>query len=196
MVVEGYVATPEDLTRLEAALGEGGTIASRAEVAGAPFCGAIEILHRRTDVAKGLSGGPSVRPHNHGLEYRQGEGMVLAATASGLFDGYLYVDLVLPNGQVRHLAPEAGAPLAAVSAGRELILGGEESGVEIGAQTGQMLATVIASPEPLFEASRPEMEPAEAYFIDLNNALEAIGQKSPSTAPMSNYSFVTIRAAN
>jgi hypothetical protein len=196
VVVEGYVATPEDLARLEAALGDGGTIVSRAEVAGAPFCGAIEILHRRTDVTKGSGGGPSVRPYNHGLEYRQGEGMVLAATASGHVDGYLYVDLILPDGQVRHLQPEAGAPHATVPAGRDLILGAEDGGIEISPPSGRILATVIASAEPLFEGSRSETEPADAYFADLNTALEAMGQKSPASVPMSNYSFITIRDEN
>lgn len=193
LVVEGYVGTPEDLVRLGAALAGRGNLLNRAEVAGVPNCRAIEILHRRTEVAAGQSGGPSIRPYNHGLEYRSGESLVLAATASGHFNGYLYVDLVLPDGRVRHLQPETGAPLVAVPSGQELILGGDDGGREITPPFGQLLAIVLSTPQPLFEEQRPETEAAEPYFAALNTALESAAQEAPSAGPASSYSFITTR---
>ena len=199
MVIEGYVASSEDLARLGdglAALGLQGGHVNRAEVAGAPFCGALETLHSQTEVGSALRGAPLVRPYQHGLDYLQGENLVLAATATSRFDGYLYVDLVLPDGRVRHLQPGAGGSPATVPAGQELVLGDGEGGQVIEAPFGRQLAIVLSTPRPLFEAPRPEIEEAEPYFADLRAALEALSREAPSAVVLSGYSFLSTRSAD
>ena len=199
MVIEGYVASSEDLARLGdglAALGLLGGHVNRAEVAGAPFCGALETLHSQTEVGSALRGAPLVRPYQHGLDYLQGENLVLAATATSRFDGYLYVDLVLPDGRVRHLQPRAGGSPATVPAGQELVLGDGEGGQVIEAPFGRQLAIVLSTPRPLFEAPRPEIEEAEPYFAALRAALEALSREAPSAVVLSGYSFLSTRSAD
>ena len=160
LVVDGYVGTAADLTRLQGVLGTG---VSRAQVAAPPFCTALEALGGHANIA----GGPTIRPHNHGVEFGQGESVTLAATASGLFDGYLYVNVISSDGQVRHLQQDA------VAAGAEVVLGAVDGGQDIVMPTDQLLAIAISAPQPLFDAPRPETETADAYLTALSAALEA-----------------------
>lgn len=176
VVVDGYVGTEADLARLGDALGEGGAIVNQVQVAPAPFCTALETLQLQTVTY----GGPSVRPYNHGPVFDQGESLVLAATASGQVDGYLYVDLFSADGQVRHLQGAAAAP------GQDIVLDAAASDAPI----GQMLAIAVSTPTPLFDAARPETEPAAAYLSALSEALAA------QDGATSGHSFVTVAPAD
>ncbi len=157
VIVDGYVGSGADLTRLQGSLGTG---ISRAQVAAPPFCTALEALHPFASSV----GGPTVRPHDHGVAFDQGESVTLAATASGLFGGYLYVAVLSSDGQVRQLHQDA------TSASAEVVLDGGQALVM---PSGQMLAIAISTPQPLFEAARPETEGADAYLAALSTALEA-----------------------
>ena len=177
LVVDGYVGTAADLARLQGALGAG---VSRAQVAAPPFCSALETLHNHASMVSG----PTIRPHNHGVEYSQGESLTLAATASGLFDGYLYVDVISSDGQVRHLRQ------GEVAAGAEVVVSTVQSGQEIVMPTDQLLAIVISAPQPLFDAPLPETETADAYLTALSAALVSQGDAAAS------HSFLTAKAAD
>ena len=108
-MVTGYLSADEDLRRLLNALssvnGVRGVIES-TNIRPWPFCAAIGVLEAQATLAPGQPGRPLIEPNNPSLVYQQNDSLVINATASALFDGYLYIDFIDKEGNVYHLYPD------------------------------------------------------------------------------------------
>lgn len=194
-VVEGFVSTDADLQRLSrelAALDQ--PITSRAAVAPPPFCGFLEVLNSEAELGGGLGNAPLVAPQGGGAELRAGAPLVLAATATSAYDGYLYVDVIGEDGRVRHLAPDPAAAPTPVPAGGRLEL--RAAAAEVALAEGRALLLAISSPEPLFAQARPDEEAADAYLAALAESLRRVSAQAQVAPLASGFSFVDVKAEN
>ena len=121
---------------------------------------------------------PSSAPHLDfnipSLVYKDGDKLIVEATATPEYEGYLYVDFLDSEGAVLHLLPAPEHRDNHLRPNQKLRLGGDV--YAIGAPYGPNLVVAISSPKRLF-APRPEQqETANAYLPVLSNALrEAAG---------------------
>jgi Domain of unknown function (DUF4384) len=189
VTVSGYVASDADLKQLGAKLAgfERMTeIVNQAKVAGQPACAMLELLQQKTDAQADLRTLPVVQPFAHGPEFAADEKLVVAAEATPLYDGFLYVDFVQHDGTVLHMLPGPDRAGNAVKAGERVLLGKGPQEYTIAAPFGTEMLVVISSPKPLFKEARPQVEKAEAYLGALRTALDGAGKQV-----VSNYAFVT-----
>lgn len=193
--LSGRLATAEDQRALEAALSDfSGLGEIRNETAllpaGAwPICGALEVLETQTHRGAG-NGGPKALPHQHGMDYRDGEKLVVEVTAPDQ-DSYLYVDFVMNDGTVLHLLPAPDHAGNLVTAGKSMHLGDSGTDYRIAGPFGREVLMIVAAPEPLFNAPRPEAESAASYFRDLEAALARQAEKGLGDRLLSSYEILT-----
>jgi hypothetical protein len=99
------------------------------------------------------------------------------------FDGYLYVDYFVRQGQVLHLLPNGRDRLNIKPAHNRFVLGRPPTLTcwTLGDVTGEQLVTAIASSRPLFTQPLPEIEGAQAYLDTLSKALGRARQTAAAT---------------
>ncbi len=195
--VSGHVSSVEDLDRLRSSLAEFQQlerVAQEVQVYGWPICQALEILATQTVMKADGARAPLVRPFNHGPVYVGGESLIVEARGTDLYEGYLYIDYVQNDGNVLHMLPFEQMPENAVARGQQLLLGAGDARYTLAAPYGTEMLIVVASPVPLFEAMRPEIEPAESYFEDLAEALEDLAEQGYGDQLLSSYSILTTKA--
>jgi len=195
--VSGYVSSADDLERLRSNLSgfeQLGMATQDVQVYGWPVCEALEILATRTVIDADNARAPVVRPFNHGPVYVDGENLVVEARSSGQFEGYLYIDFIQNDGKVLHMLPFEELPQNAVAPGQDLLLGAKDVQYALTAPYGTEMLVIIASPIPLFDAPRAELEPAEGYFKDLILALEGLAGQGYGDQLLSGYSIITTKA--
>lgn len=184
IVVGGFVSGQSDLTRLSnelAALSGATSISNRATIVDRPFCGFLEALSKNTDLGSSFPGAPQVALLDRGAEGSDGAGLSVAATATGTYDGYLYVDAIGQDGRVLHLASSATASSTPLLAGRQVLLPLRERSLP----SGKALLLVVSTPEPLFAEAGPAEEEADTYLARLAPALQRLAGRGAS-----NYSLV------
>ena len=126
IVVGGFVSTAQDLQRLTQridGLRRQADIVNRARVLGPPFCGALGVLARAGGVQASAERLPVVRPHDHGSRYTEGQRLVIEASASTSFAGYIYVDFVQHDGSVLHMMWSEDQVGRSAAAGQQFLLG-------------------------------------------------------------------------
>jgi hypothetical protein len=114
--------------------------------------------------------------------YRDGDYLVVHASAPAGPPVHLYVDYVDPGGDVVHLLPNPVVPETMVEGGSEVQLGVETAEAPAGARTyklgepyGQAVILVLASAAPLFPNLREEVESAASYLAALDQTLASQG---------------------
>ncbi len=201
VVVTGFVSSTTERSSLVSALsaieGVSGVDDGAVTVRPWPFCATINVLETQAGLEPGLPGRPGIVTNNESRIYFEGDNLVINATASQLFDGYLYVDFVDREGLVHHLFPSATRPDHFVTAGQSVTVGGGPGGhpsdylLRIQPPFGTDMIVVISSPVPLFTSARPASEPASAFLQVLSGALTALADQGHS--PVADYVFITSR---
>lgn len=194
VLVTGFVSRPEDFDRLGVKLtgiSAGGGVANEVRVHAWPFCQALNVLYTDGGARANTQRLPVVRPLDHGSSFVHGERLVVEASATAAYDGYVYVDFVQQNGKVIHAlwVPEQTGRSA--PAGQRLVLGAEEPGFTIVSPFGTEMMVVVSSPTPLFSEPRPQEEDVEAYFADLREAMIKANKADERRQVVSTYHFIT-----
>ncbi|HYM03857.1 MAG TPA: serine/threonine-protein kinase [Stellaceae bacterium] len=160
-------------------------------VYGWPHCELVKLLGDSGTLAGGAP--PRLEFNNPKLDYRSGDKLIVRATESPGFDGYLYVDYFDNDGNVVHLLPNPRQTGNATKA-RQVVTLGADGNYEISEPFGPNLVVAISSPVRLFEAARPEAEKAQAYLPALARSLESAGAKSNGRHATSAFSFINTMA--
>lgn len=194
IVVGGFVSTAQDLQNLGQridGLRRQADIVNRARVVSAPFCQALGVLTRAGDVQASAERLPVVRPHDHGSRYTEGQQLVIEASASTAFPGYIYVDFVQHDGSVLHMMWSDDQVGRSAAAGQQFLLGTTGQTFTIVPPFGTEMLVVVSSPTPLFTAPRPQVEDAKTYLAQLEGALKKASIPGSENQPVSNYHFIT-----
>jgi hypothetical protein len=130
---------------------------------------------------------PRLQFNNPSLVYKAGDKLIVQASATAAFDGYLYVDYLDNEGTVLHLLPVPEHPNNQIRAGQRLTLGGER--YEIGTPFGPNLIVAISSPKRLFPP-RTEEENAKVYLPVLTKALRAAAADPNGARVVATYTLI------
>lgn len=183
LTVSGHVSDREsirDLTRKLEGIASISNIDTRGiDVYERPFCEVVALL--TLNQASNISDADRVHIDFNKIDgvYREGEQLVVHATATHVFDGYLYVDYFDSVGNVVHMLPSPVKPDNRVEAGSRITLGlenpeehPEERYYTIVAPHGRNLIVAISTTAPLYSGQREETEKTSAYLVDLRLSLE------------------------
>lgn len=195
--LSGYVAKREDLQKILKELGDFGklgTVTDSVSIYGWPVCGALDILKHYTNKGIEPADRVTVRAINHGPVYTEGENLIFEAMNSGQGAAYLYVDFVQNDGSVVHMLPFARNPRNKVGPGENAVLGAKNIQYVVSKPFGTEVVTVIASPVPLFDKPREEVEKADAYFKQLRAVLFQRIAQGHGGQISSGYKVLTTKA--
>jgi eukaryotic-like serine/threonine-protein kinase len=179
--LNGLISSADDLARLQQAIATIPDIRLSGDIAvyGAPQCEAARLLQNATTSVNDPSG-PQLRFNHEDRIYRAQDILIVNATATHQFAGYLYVDYYDAEGNVVHMLPTPLRTKNALKRGEDAELGAPREGgktgqrvYEISEPFGPALVTAISSPNPLFPPRAEEMEDARIYLAVLNRALKA-----------------------
>ena len=199
IVVGGFVSSAQDLQSLGqrlSAVKRQADIINRARVLGPPFCQALGVLTSAGGVQASAERLPVVRPHDHGSRYTEGQRLVIEASASTAFAGYVYVDFVQHDGSVLHMMWTEQQLGRNAAAGQQFLLGTTGPTFTIVPPFGTEMLVVVSSPTRLFTAPRPQVEDAKTYLAELETALKKATIPNAAHQPVSNYHFITTGPAN
>ncbi len=119
VTVAGFVSRPADVERLRRELSGidqlSAVIADPVKVHAWPFCEALGLLQEYANGDR--SAAPRIVPNANDNVYQDGDNLVITATATSLYDGFLYVDFIDAEGTVVHLLPSPERQDNAVRAG-------------------------------------------------------------------------------
>jgi eukaryotic-like serine/threonine-protein kinase len=187
--LEGFVSSANDLERLRSTLiampAVGPVPLDRVQVYGWPHCEVIKLVDEkaaptRPDLAPRLSFNiPS-------LIYKDGDKLIIQASASPAYDGYLYVDYLDSEGTVLHMLPAPEHPDNHLRAEQSVRVGGDL--YAIGAPFGPNLLVAISAPKRLFPARAEQQENARTYLPVLTKALDALA--SSGARPVATYTLI------
>ena len=139
--VSGSVARAADVARVQAALQglpQVRQVVAEVGVLEWPFCDLLGVVESLTP-AQAAGRGPHLELSHASGEYREGEFLVVGATAGQTFDGYLYVLYVDNAGDLVHMLPSPSRTRNSVRAGQKVMLGTEASA---GAETARQYEIV------------------------------------------------------
>lgn len=193
IAVTGFVSSPADLRQLSGTLSRmqgGAEVLNQAQVRSWPFCQVLQALYRQGGASAAVEQLPAVRPHDHGALYFENESLVVEASATTQYDGYLYVDLIQHDGQVVHMLwteEQVGGPAAA---GQRFLMGSQGQTFTVVPPFGTEMVMVVSSPVPLIKEARPQVEQAEAYLKRLKEGMDAVHGSQSKQRVVSNYHFI------
>lgn len=139
----------------------------------------------------------------HVREFAYSEGQALVLDIQGAdYDAYVYVDFFDAAGNVVHLKPNEFRPLEFTPAEAPLRIGSPrplnpgEPGlyIRIGPPFGQEIAVAFAASEPLYEGTRPLVEPAEPYLEWLRERVRIARETHPDFKGEWVYFFISTSA--
>ncbi|MEM6304059.1 MAG: DUF4384 domain-containing protein [Pseudomonadota bacterium] len=127
--------------------------------------------------------------------YTEGDLFFLELTGAD-YDAYLYVDYFDKDGNVIHLQPNKFVPNELVAADRQVLVAKSENGkpaleLRIAPPFGQEIAAAFAASVPLYEGSRPLVEPAGPYLDFLKERVAATRAAHPDFKGEWVYFFIT-----
>ncbi len=194
--VAGHLASEADRLRLDVALSAvpGGPerVIDAVAVRAWPAClEAVSLLQAYTGGNLDGPSAPRIRPDRADGLYREGDRLIIEVAGSPVFNQYLYVDYIDSEGEVVHLFPSPKRPDNRVEAGGQVILGAAEEVYRVGPPFGPSLIFAIASPRPLFEAPRDQVETAEAYLSALRRSFERLAAEGMEPDPVAGHIFTT-----
>ncbi|MCU0935435.1 MAG: protein kinase [Gammaproteobacteria bacterium] len=201
--VSGSVARAADVARVRAAIQgvpQVAQVVADLSVLEWPFCELLGVVDALAPPPEAPARGPRLELNHASGAYREGEFLVVGATAGQAYDGYLYVIYVDSAGDLVHMLPSPSKGRNAVRAGQKVVLGAEADGgggtsrqYEIVPPHGRGMVVVLQSRRPLFDRERPEVENVRDYLPVLKTRLErALG---PGTAGdvLAASTFITTR---
>jgi hypothetical protein len=199
--VSGSVARAADVARVQAALQglpQVRQVVAEVGVLEWPFCDLLGVVESLTP-AQAAGRGPHLELSHASGEYREGEFLVVGATAGQTFDGYLYVLYVDNAGDLVHMLPSPSRTRNSVRAGQKVMLGTEASaGAETARQYeivpphGRGMVIALYSRRPLFDRDRPEVENVREYLPALRARLERLQGAGPADV-LATSTFLTTR---
>lgn len=199
--VSGSVARAADVARVQAALQgvpQVSQVVADVGVLEWPFCELLAVVESLTP-PQAAGRGPRLELSHASGQYREGEFLVVGATAGQAFDGFLYVLYVDNAGDLVHMLPSPSRTRNSVRAGQKLVLGAEaNAGAETARQYeivpphGRGMVIALHSRRPLFDRDRPEVENVRAYLPALQARLERL-QGAGAAEVVATSTFLTTR---
>ena len=157
-----------------------------ASPACAPYCTVAGALAPYV-IAGGSA--PSIALRGGGSSAREGERLI-AEINGPTFDGFLYIDLYDPEGNVVHLLPNPQERKNRIGANRQTVIGDDPffgQTWDIVPPFGKHMLVVMASRTTLFDRERPQVENVEGY---LRAVREAAGRKMADDHLAAYYTIV------
>ena len=201
LLLTGYVSSTSDLQRLQSEVGkiEGITsIRNDSVVYPKPFCEVIGMLTSYQVPDLSSEQAVTLEMNKPSSSYSEGEFLVVTASASKAFNGYLYIDYLDSADTFVHMLPTALRPDNAVKAGQEVVIGTDKSGSQAGQQAYQVLPPhgrgmiiAISSRTPLFDTVRQDVESAVDYLAALRSGLSRQADNGQSSGIISSFEFIT-----
>ena len=155
------------------------SVENQASVYNWPLCEMVLLLDSNTNLSDGSSGNPRIRTQQQQLYFRQGQQLILSATAPD-HENYLYIDYLQKDGFVVHLLPIERLPKNKFRPNETLTLGGKSDRKQpffvVRPPFGEDMLVIYSSPIPLFDFIRPDIQSAEDYFDGLRKAFSRIPQ--------------------
>ena len=180
----GFVSSGEELSRLLTATSSVANI-GRIDDGGVGIyplshCKLVKLVNELAAPTSALPA-PRLQFNNPDLVYRGGDTLIVNASGTTAYSGYLYVDYLDNEGNVVHMLPMQLHPDNRMKPGQVITLGTQSTGgkageriYQIDAPYGPNLIVAIASPKPLFRKARvEEQESAELYLSALAQELKA-----------------------
>ncbi|HYB57536.1 MAG TPA: protein kinase [Alphaproteobacteria bacterium] len=187
--IDGFVSTPSDLDALPvrlAALGGVSKVNLHVSVRKWPFCAVLALLQDEAVTPGAVKGPLRITPNHSSGVYRDGDSLEFTVNALGAANGYLYVAIIDPEGNVFHLFPTDGKEDNRISAGMRhkfgSILPNGKPELLISPPVGDLLILALLSPERLFPALRPSAEPVGDFLAALKPAAEALQRSRPGAS--------------
>jgi hypothetical protein len=201
--VSGYVAQAADVGRVRAvlqAVPQVTHVVADVGVLERPLCELLELVARHSPAGQAAAHGPRLELNHASGAYREGEFLVVGATAGDAFDGHLYVAYVDSAGTLVHMLPSPSKTRTAVRAGQKVVLGADGSTAadtvrqyEIVPPHGRSLIVAFQSRRPLFDAARPEVEELPDYLPALRGSLERLEASGRGGDVLAASAFLTTR---
>jgi hypothetical protein len=197
--VTGYVESPAEKDQVTAKLGslpDAGSINNQLEVMKWPLCEMRGILEAQTASRRTDPGVPHIEPGGELGTYFTNDYLKPTVTATDLYDGYLYIDYVDPDGSIAHLSPNQARPAAVIPKGSAVKIGTlSQEKYQIKEPYGTGLLVAISTPVQLFESLRPIQEQgddAKQYLVELRRKLQRAAEKGYQNSLVSSYSVLTL----
>ena len=186
------------LAALAGQVGGGIPVADRMRVLPRPVCGALAgiasvgLPQSAEQDADPRIVGPDT--HVRAYDYREGERLVLDLAGPD-YDAFVYVDYFAADGTVIHLEPNGTVPLRRVAAAAPFRVGEAAPGraaldIAIAPPFGEEIAAAFAASRPLYEGTRPVVEPAGPYLDFLRERVAAARAADPDFKGEWVYVFV------
>jgi serine/threonine-protein kinase len=197
--VTGYVESPAEKDQVTAKLGslpDAGSINNQLEVMKWPLCEMRGILEAQTASRRTDPGVPHIEPGGELGTYFTNDYLKPTVTATDLYDGYLYIDYVDPDGSIAHLSPNQARPAVVIPKGSAVKIGTlSQEKYQIKEPYGTGLLVAISTPVQLFESLRPIQEQgddAKQYLVELRRKLQRAAEKGYQNSLVSSYSVLTL----
>ncbi|MCU0936847.1 MAG: protein kinase, partial [Gammaproteobacteria bacterium] len=129
--VSGSVARASDVARVRGAiqgLPQVSQVVADVSVLEWPFCELLGVVDALAPPPGAPARGPRLELNHASGAYREGEFLVVGATAGQAYDGYLYVIYVDSAGDLVHMLPSPSKGRNAVRAGQKVVLGADADG--------------------------------------------------------------------
>lgn len=189
------------LQALQAQIGDGITVTDNLRHLPKPQCGALSGiadigLPQSTDQ---LTNKRLIGDNAQAVEFTYSEGQSLSFDMqSPDYAAVVYVDYFDAGGQVIHLVPNDVVPLSAYGPKESVGIergDGPRLNITIGPPYGQEIAVAFASSEPLYEGTRPIIEPAAPYLEFLQARVAQARENDPDFKGEWVYFFITTQPA-
>ncbi len=191
--VAGLVASERDRDRLReqlAALPDVSGVNAAVDIRPWPFCEFVPIA---AAIAAPPGDAPAVRPNQADGIYRPGDEISFEVTATGRFDGYLYVDYIDSDGNIVHLLPTPERPDNAVAAGETVTIGRPPHRTYTARPPfGPIMILAVSTRQPLFRPDRPMVEAASQYVDTLRHALRTLDRRSDDSGAVAGYIMLAV----
>jgi serine/threonine-protein kinase len=197
--VTGYVASPADKEQVTAKLGslaDAGSIKNQLDVMKWPLCEMRGILEAQTASRPTDPGVPHIEPGGELGTYFTNDYLKPIVTTTSLYDGYLYIDYVDPDGSIAHLSPNEARPAVVIPRGTAVKIGTlSQEKYQIKEPYGTGLLVAISTPKQLFAALRPIQEQGDGtkqYLAELRRQLQSVAEEGYQNSLVSSYSVLTL----
>jgi Domain of unknown function (DUF4384) len=189
--ISGFVPVAEDLDQLRSVAssrGDSGQVnLDDVVVYHGSRCREVTKLLADTAAPPRAGTAPRLDFNNPSLIYKDGDKLVITASMTSAFGGYLYVDYLDHAGGVFHLLPALDNPDNKLRAGQQVTVGGDR--YRIGPPFGPDLVIAISSPSRLFPV-RTDAESAYVYLPVLRKALTAAASGARDESAIAAYTLI------
>jgi hypothetical protein len=195
--LSGYARAQSDLSRLRhKLLSIPGVkdVESHTNQIDKNLCAPIDFFSPYAETNRDAVRGLTIRTKNDAGEFVEGDKLVVNLAAPD-YDSYIYVDYFALDGSVIHLLPQADRPRNLVPPGQSITLGDITSVKQwtIAPPFGTEFLVVLATPEPIFESVRNEVERQDEYLQALGRNLDRIAVPENDEKIIADMFFITTK---